>query len=104
MLTTESRKTLAFVAAALVLVAAAWALRPRNSTPAALAGRGQPFFPAFTDPNAATSLEVVEYDEATSTAKPFKVQNRNGRWTIPSAENYPADGGQRLAAVSAAII
>jgi hypothetical protein len=36
--------------------------------------------------------------------RPFRVQNRNGRWTIPSQYNYPADGGERLANIAAALI
>jgi uncharacterized protein DUF4340 len=101
---TEARKTAAFVVAALVLTALAWATSPRTTPAASLEDRGQPFFPEFTDPNAATSLEVVEFDEQTSVARPFKVENRNGRWIIPSQRNYPADGGSRLASIAAALI
>jgi hypothetical protein len=54
-------------------------------------------FAAFTDPNAATSLEVIEFDEQALAARPFKVLQRDGRWTIPSHDNYPADAGTRLA-------
>jgi hypothetical protein len=100
----ESRKTLAFVGAALACVLLAWATTPRRAASAADQERGRPFFPDFTDPNAATSLEVVEFDEQTSVAKPFKVLNRDGRWTIPSHDNYPADAGTRLASVAASIV
>ena len=70
----------------------------------AVGDRGQPFFPEFTDPNRAASLEVVEFDEQTSAARPFKVMNREGRWTIPSHQNYPADGASRLSSIAAAVI
>ena len=32
------------------------------------------------------------------------MQNRNGRWTIPSQHDYPADAKDRLATTAAAII
>jgi len=102
--TSDSGKTLAFIGVALACVALAWATTPRRVNSTVQQDRGQPFFPDFTDPNAATSLEVVEFDEQTSAARPFKVLNRDGRWTIPSRDNYPADAGTRLASVAAAII
>jgi Domain of unknown function (DUF4340) len=101
---TESLKTAAFAIAALTLALAAWALSPRGESGSTLSERGQPFFPELSDPNLATSLEVVTYDEQGSAAKPFKVQNRDGRWTIPSQYNYPADGGERLAGIASSLI
>jgi len=80
-----------FVVVALLLVALAWATTPRRVTPAVLQDRGRPFFPDFTDPNAATSLEVVEFDEQTSVAKPFKVLNRDGRVWIGRRPDAPAE-------------
>ena len=47
---------------------------------------------------------MVEFDEQTSAARPFKVMNREGRWTIPSHQDYPADGATRLSSVAAAVI
>ena len=35
---------------------------------------------------------------------PFKVTFENGKWTIPSHYNYPADGAERLANTAAAMI
>lgn len=100
----EARKTTAYVAAALALAGTAWITAPRKPVPAAFSDRGQTFFPDFQDPNAATTLEVVEFDEATASARPFKVTNQKGRWTIPSHHNYPADGKERLAKTAAAVI
>ena len=101
---TETGKTLAIAGAALSLAVLAWAVSPRRATSARLLDRGQPFFPAFTDPNAASSLEVVEFDEQTSVARPFKVRNRDGRWTIPSKADYPADGSHGLSSIAAALV
>jgi hypothetical protein len=95
-------KTLAGAAALLAVVAIATA--PRNVTPSAFSDQGEAFFPDFQDPNTATTLEVIEFDEETAAAKPFKVTNENGRWTIPSHHNYPADGKDRLAKTAAGVI
>ncbi len=95
-------KTLAGAAALLAVVAIATA--PRNVTPSAFSDIGESFFPDFQDPNVATTLEVIEFDEGTAAAKPFKVTNQNGIWTIPSHHNYAADGKDRLAQTAAGVI
>lgn len=95
-------KTLA--GAALLLAVVAIVTAPRNVTPSAFVDQGESFFPDFTDPNSARSLEVIEFDEDTAAAKPFKVTNQNGTWTIPSHHNYPADGEEQLAKTAAGII
>lgn len=100
---TETRRTLAVVTLAVALSLLAWGTVPGRSG----ATRDDPdalFFPAFTDPNAASSLEIVEVDPVTSDLRPFKVSNRDGRWTIPSHADYPADGSTRLSSVAAALV
>ncbi len=101
---TETRKTLYYAGAALLLAGLAFATAPRQKMPQAFFDQGQQFFPDFTDPNAAKSLEVVDWDEATGQAVPFKVTFQNGRWTIPSHHGYPADGKDRLAKTAAGLI
>ncbi len=100
----ESRKTLMFGAAAIVLVLITVLSAPRQVTPDAFSDLGETFYPEFTDPNAATTLEVIEFDEQTGEAKPFKVTFADGRWTIPSHYNYPADGQDQLAQTAAGLI
>jgi uncharacterized protein DUF4340 len=99
-----TRTTAAVCGIALALVALTWATAPRVRMPSVFADRGERVFPQLTDPNAAASLEVIEFDERSATVRPFKVQNRNGRWTIPSQHDYPADARDRLAQTTAAII
>jgi hypothetical protein len=101
---TEMRKTITFAGVGLVLAALALATTPRQKTPDEFFDQGEPFFPDFTDPNAAKTLEVVEWDEATGSAVPFKVTFEGGRWTIPSHHGYPADGKDRLAKTAAGVI
>ncbi len=98
-MTHDLRKTLAFVAVALLLTGAAFVRMPDRYRGALeeYKDQGQPFFPAFTDPFACTDLEVVEYDNATATARQFKVMFKDGKWVIPSHHDYPADAKDRLA-------
>jgi hypothetical protein len=100
----ELKKTSIFVGAAVVLALLALVTAPRNTVPDAFADRGEPFFPDFEDPNLATTLEVIEFDEETAAARPFKVTFEEGRWTIPSHHGYPADAKDRLAKTAAGVI
>ncbi len=100
----ELKKTTVFGGAALVLVVLALLTAPRRAVPDAFFDVGETFFPEFTDPETATSLEVVEFDEDTAAAAVFRVANRNGLWTIPSHHDYPADGEERLANTAAGVI
>lgn len=101
---TDARKTATFLGVALALLLVTWATAPRVRMPAVFAERGEVLFPQFRDPNAAASLEAIQFDARNATVRPFKVQNRNGRWTIPSQHDYPADARDRLAQTAAAII
>jgi hypothetical protein len=100
----ETRTTATIAGIAVVLAILAWATAPRISTPDAFQDRGTSFFPGFNDPTMARSLEVVDFDAETATAHPFKVQEQNGLWTIPSQYNYPADAEEQLSKTAAAII
>ena len=100
----ELKKTTVFGGAALVLVVLALLTGPRRAVPDAFFDVGETFFPEFTDPETATTLEVVEFDEDTAAAAVFRVTNRNGLWTIPSHHDYPADGKERLANTAAGVI
>src|SRR6185437_15135674 len=66
--------------------------------------QGEFFFPDFKDPFACTDLEVVEYDNATATARQFKVMFKDGKWLIPSHHNYPADAKDRLAKTAGGVM
>ena len=100
----ELQKTSVFGGAALVLVALALLTTPRRAAPDAFFDVGETFFADFTDPEMATTIEVVEFDEETAAAATFEVTNRNGLWTIPSHHDYPADGAERLANTAAGVI
>jgi len=100
----ELKKTGYFAGAAVILAVLAFAFSPSRITPDAFMDQGELFFPDFTDPNQATTLEVVEFDTVAGAARPFKVTFSGDRWTIPSHHNYPADGKDRLAQTAAGMI
>ena len=101
---TQTRITIIFSVVALVLVLLAIVTEPKQVSPDAFSDLGEEFFPNFKDPNAARTLEVIEFDEETGSARPFKVTFQGGRWTIPSHYDYPADGKDRLAETAASMI
>lgn len=99
-------KTLTFVGVAAVLTGAAvWSRLPSTRSPAAFNDQGQKFFPEFSDPMAAKVLEVVAVDESTGRKSPFQVvQDADGRWRIPSHNDYPADAKDRLGKTAGGVI
>jgi hypothetical protein len=99
----EGIKTAIFAVAALALAVVAAVVEPESYTPSIMSDQGEPFFPNFTDAHAVKTIEVIDYDEATATARPFKVAFEKGRWILPSHNNYPVEIGDRLVRTSAAL-
>ena len=100
----ELTKTAKFCVAATVLCLAALMVDPGDITPDIFDDQGESFFPAFTDAQAPRSIEVIDYDAETATAKPLKVEFINNKWVIPSHHRYPADAEERLASTAAALM
>ena len=63
----EQTKTITFIAVAAGFAMLGWFARPAAPTRDLLDDSGQEFFEGFTDPLAAASLEIIDYDEDTST-------------------------------------
>ena len=103
---TETMRTWIYVgAAAFSLLVAGVTSRPVGTSPAEFKEVGQSFFPDFTDASAAKSLQVVSYNPDTAEAKIFGVeQGKDGVWRIPSRNNYPVDGKDRLAKTATSVI
>ncbi|HTT62423.1 MAG TPA: DUF4340 domain-containing protein [Bryobacteraceae bacterium] len=101
---TESLKTIVLAGAAAVLAISAAVIQPETRVPAIMSDQGEAFYPNFTDPQAPRTIEVVDYDDATATALPLKVQFQQGKWVIASRYNYRVDIGDRLAKTAAALM
>jgi Domain of unknown function (DUF4340) len=100
----ETMKTAAFLAGALVLAVAAAVVQPESRTPSAMSDEGEAFYPGFKDPQSVKAIEVVDYDESTATARPLKVELRRTRWVVASNNDYVIDVGDRLVKTSAALM
>ena len=100
----ELQRTTIFCVVAAVLAASAAIVDPGRVTPEIFDDQGEAFFPDFTDPQAPKTIEVIDYDAATATARPLKVEFKDSKWSIPSHHSYPADAEERLAKTAAALI
>lgn len=101
----DNLKSVVIVAAALVVTAVAWAVHRSTVPTDELAEyRNQPLFPDFADPLRATSLEIIKYDENKGEAKPFQVAQIQGRWSIPSHADYPADAKDHMVQAATSVM
>ncbi|MDF1663952.1 MAG: DUF4340 domain-containing protein, partial [Planctomycetota bacterium] len=101
----EAKLTLKFVGAAVLTALLAFFLTPSYTATLDIEGDvGSSFYPEFQDLDKVKGLEVHGYNSNAGEVKTFKVQNKDGRWTIPSHENYPADAIERMAKVTASLI
>jgi hypothetical protein len=100
----EAAQTAILAGAAMVLAISAAVIEPESRVPTIMSDQGQAFYPNFTDPQAPRTIEVIDYDEATATALPLKVQFQQGKWVIASHYNYRVDIGDRLAKTAGALM
>ena len=97
--------TFALVAAGCIAITAIFKIMNQPASIEEYGKMGQEFYPEFTDPTSATSLQVSVID--TDEVKPMEFsvkQASNGQWVIPSHHNYPADAEDQLAQTASSII
>ena len=99
----EIKRTLVFVAIAVVITAITYFTLPKSDVMSPADMVGQNLFPNFEDPLVATSLEVVKFDQTTATPASFMVKKEGNSWVIPP-KNYPADAEDQLAKAAADLI
>lgn len=99
-----NRTTIIMVALALGSAGWAWSMRPREAATASFEDTGTALFEGFTDPTLATALEVVTWDDKGAKVVRFAVEQKSGRWVIPSHNDYPADGTERMGKAAASFI
>lgn len=113
----EFVKTGAIAGGAIGLTLWAMAMGPREVKIDLFSDQGQLFFPpkedskepsenkGIADPANAAYLEVTEFNADKAEARKFAVQrDKDGRWTIPSHGNYPADAKDRMGKAAALMI
>ena len=100
----ENSKTVFFIAAAVVLTAAAWFTVPRQSSTTETQLVGKKLFPKFTEPSAVASLNVLQFDQKDGRSHALEVAKVNNLWALPTHGNYPADAKEHLAAAANALI
>jgi hypothetical protein len=99
----ESTQTLLFILAAVVSVLAASWSRPTDVTYRVDDLIGKPLFAPF-EPEEATSMRIVRFDEETATLREFEVAEEKGVWSIPSKGGYPADAERQMAEASTGVV
>lgn len=100
----EMGKTAGFVAAAVALSLLAMVREPERRSAAIFEETGTVFFPEFRRTQDVKTIEVVDYDEATASARPFQVAFEKGRWVLPTHSNYVIDVGDRLNKTAGALL
>ena len=98
------RGTIVSAAIAAVCLAGALAMAPKELPPPTFEDTGEALFPDFHDPTLATSLEVVTWDEQAASVAKFKVEQKEGRWVIPSHNDYPADATEQMGKAAASFV
>ncbi len=97
--------TFALVAMGCVAITAVFKMMNQPASIEEYGKMGQEFYPEFTDPTSATSLQVSVIDTEEVKPMEFSVkQASNGQWVIPSHHNYPADAEDQLAQTASSII
>ena len=100
----EMQKTIALIIIAVVLVFLSLQKPGSSSDDVLFSDLGQQFYPEFQDPLEVTSLEVFKYNEDLAAVTPFKVQLKEGQWTIPSHSNYPVDAKEKMEKLATSLI
>lgn len=102
----EITKTGIFGIGALLALLLAFFTRPATieDVSAAIASGTGLLFEKFKDPKSAASLEIIDYDEDEAKIHRFKVAKVKNVWSIPSAEDYPADAQSQMAQAAASLI
>lgn len=102
----EQNRTMihAAIAGVVALVVVFEVVRSNSSDDQTTRDPVQVLFPKFKDPTDAKSLKIVKFDEKLGIMKEFEVAEVNGRWSIPSQDNYPADAKDRLRDVATSLI
>ncbi len=99
-----NRMTLVSVVIAVASAAGAYSMIPKPVEFKPYEDAGGLLFENFNDPSQAAYMQVIKYDDKQAKFVDFKVEFKDGRWIIPSHNNYPADGTERMGKAAASFI
>jgi len=103
----EGAKTgIYWIAALAMLVVAVFVSRTPESDSSTESLIGQPLFPSFNDPLAASILRITTFNEEQGEIAKFEVakDDQSGVWSLPSRNNYPADAAEQMKDAANALV
>src|SRR3954462_12297955 len=100
----ENAKTIAFVAVGLCAIELGLATAPSSAEVDETTLNGVNLTKAFDNPDAAKRLRIVRFDEDTATLREFEVAEKDGLWSIPSKDGYPADAAKQMAEAATSLM
>ena len=101
---TENAKTLTFVAVGLVAIVIGLVTAPSSAEVDEGSLVGHDLTEAFNNPEAAKKLRIVRFDEELATLRDFEVAEKDGLWSIPSKDGYPADAAKQMAEAATSLM
>ena len=92
----ELIKTALFGSVAAIAVLCAFATNPSTDSIVVESGDFS-LTPKFEDPNNASNLKIIKYDEELAKLTQFEVSKDSfQRWSLPSHDGYPADAADQI--------
>ncbi|HEX3601034.1 MAG TPA: DUF4340 domain-containing protein [Lacipirellulaceae bacterium] len=100
----ENAKTVTFVLVGVVAIAIGIFSAPTAAEVDENSLVGKDLSETFHDPEVAKRLRIVRFDEDTATLRQFEVAEKDGLWTIPSKDGYPADAAKQMAEAATSLM
>ncbi|HEY3394637.1 MAG TPA: hypothetical protein VGK58_18140, partial [Lacipirellulaceae bacterium] len=100
----ENAKTITFVVVGMLAIVIGLVTQPKSAELDDNALLGQNLTDEFASPDEAKRLRIVRFNEATADLSNFEVAEKDGLWSIPSKNDYPADAAQQMAEAATSLM
>jgi hypothetical protein len=100
----ENTKTIAFVVIGMLAIVVGLVTQPKSAELDDNELLGQNLTAAFASPDEAKRLRIVRFNEDTADLRNFEVAEKDGLWSIPSKNDYPADAAQQMAEAATSLM
>ncbi|HEX2473265.1 MAG TPA: DUF4340 domain-containing protein [Lacipirellulaceae bacterium] len=101
---TENAKTITFVVIGMLAIVIGLVTQPKSAELDDNQLLGQNLTDEFESPDEAKRLRIVRFDEATADLSNFEVAEKDGLWSIPSKNDYPADAARQMAEAATSLM